>query len=103
VSEKLIRETVDTMISSGMRDAGYVYVNVDDCWQARTRDERGDIRPDPELFPSGLKALGDYIHSHGMKFGIYSSAGHRTCEGLPASMGHEDADARKYASGGSTS
>jgi alpha-galactosidase len=100
VSEKLIRETVDTMISSGMRDAGYVYVNVDDCWQARTRDERGDIRPDPELFPSGLKALGDYIHSHGMKFGIYSSAGHRTCEGLPASMGHEDADARKYAEWG---
>ena len=70
-------------------------MNLDDCWQSATRDENGNIQPDPVRFPSGLKALGDYIHSKGLKFGIYSSAGFKTCQGFPASLGVEEVDAAK--------
>src|SRR5512141_1170148 len=66
VDEKLVRETADAMVASGMRDAGYVYVNVDDCWQG-TRDAAGAIRPDPDRFPAGMKALADYVHARGLK------------------------------------
>ena len=61
-----------TRTHSGMRDAGYVYVNIDDCWEARERDKDGNLQPDPELFPSGMRALGEYIHKLGLKFGIVS-------------------------------
>jgi alpha-galactosidase len=99
VSEQLIRETADAMISSGMKDAGYEYIVIDDCWQG-SRDENGRIQPDPARFPSGMKALADYVHSKGLKFGMYSDAGSRTCEGRPGSQGHEFQDAMQYAEWG---
>src|SRR5450759_3391883 len=82
VSEKLLKETADAMVSSGMRDAGYQYIVIDDCWQI-SRDSMGFIVADPAKFPSGIKALADYIHSKGLKFGIYSCAGTKTCAGRP--------------------
>jgi len=96
VSEQLIRDTADAMVTSGMRDAGYLYVNIDDCWHG-SRDENGFIRPDPERFPSGMKALAEYVHSKGLKIGIYSDAGWKTCAGHPGSRGHEYQDALTYA------
>ncbi len=99
VDEKLIKETADAIVSSGMKDAGYEYVVIDDCWHGE-RDDKGFIRPNPEHFPSGMKALGDYIHAKGLKFGIYSDVGARTCAGRPGSRGHEYQDAITYASWG---
>lgn len=99
IDEKLIRETADALVSSGLRDAGYTYVNLDDCWHG-TRDENGNIRPDPQRFPSGIKQLADYVHSRGLKLGIYSDAGATTCGGRPGSRGHEYQDARTYAAWG---
>jgi len=96
VNEALIRRTADAMVESGMKDAGYRYVVIDDCWHG-TRDSLGFIRPDPERFPSGMKALADYIHSKGLKFGIYSDAGWKTCGGRPGSRGREYQDAMTYA------
>jgi alpha-galactosidase len=99
VSEQLMRETADAMVANGMRDAGYVYLNIDDCWHGE-RDSLGFIQPNPEHFKSGMKALGDYIHSKGLKFGIYSCAGSKTCGGKPAGRGHEYQDALQYAKWG---
>jgi len=99
VSEVLIREAADAMVSSGMQAAGYEYIVIDDCWQVG-RDQDGNILPDPQRFPSGMKALGDYIHSRGLKFGIYSDAGTLTCGKRPGSLGHEYQDAKKYAEWG---
>ncbi len=99
VSEKLIMETADAMINTGMKDAGYIYINIDDCWHGQ-RDSLGFIHPDPERFPSGMKALADYIHSKGLKLGIYSDAGWKTCAGRPGSRGHEYQDAMQYAAWG---
>jgi len=99
VSDKLIRETADAMVSSGMKDAGYRYVVIDDCWQVK-RDADGAIVADPERFPQGMKALADYVHSKGLLFGIYSDAGSLTCEGRPGSRGYEYQDARTYAAWG---
>jgi alpha-galactosidase len=96
VSEQLIRETADAMEASGMKDAGYQYIVIDDCWQVG-RDSAGFIIADPDRFPSGMKALADYIHSKGLKFGIYSCAGLKTCGGRPGSRGHEFQDAIQYA------
>ena len=96
VSEKLIKETADAMVSSGMRDAGYIYLVIDDCWQI-DRDAQGNILPDPQRFPSGMKTLADYIHSKGLKFGLYSDAGTLTCQKRPGSRGYEFQDARQYA------
>jgi alpha-galactosidase len=87
------------MVSSGMKDAGYRYVVIDDCWQVK-RDENGTIVADPERFPSGIKALADYVHSKGLKFGLYSDAGSKTCGGRPGSRGYEFQDARTYAGWG---
>ena len=95
VSEQLIREVADSMVSTGLRDAGYHYVNIDDCWQGQ-RDARGAIQPDGKRFPSGMKALADYVHSKGLKFGLYSDAGWKTCGGRPGSRGHEFQDAITY-------
>jgi alpha-galactosidase len=100
VSEMLIRETADAMATNGMKDAGYIYVVVDDCWEAKARDDQGNIVPDPIRFSSGMKALGDYIHAKGLKFGIHNCAGTKTCAGYPGGRGHEFQDARTYASWG---
>jgi alpha-galactosidase len=95
VNEQLIRETADAMVSTGMKDAGYEYVVIDDCWQV-SRGEDGRIQADLAKFPSGIKALADYVHSKGLKFGLYSDAGSHTCEGRPGSQGREFLDARQY-------
>jgi alpha-galactosidase len=97
VSEDLIREAADAMVESGMKDAGYVYINIDDCWHGE-RDSQGFIQPDPNRFPSGMKALADYIHLKGLKLGIYSDAGWKTCAGRMGSRGYEFQDAMTYAS-----
>lgn len=96
ISETLIKETADSLVSSGLAALGYNYLNLDDCWQSSARDASGRVQPDPTRFPSGLKALGDYIHSKGLKFGIYSSAGFKTCQAFPASLGMEDIDVQAY-------
>ena len=96
VNEKIVRDTADAMVSSGMRDAGYQYVVVDDCWQG-PRDANGFITADLQRFPSGMRALADYVHSRGLRFGIYSDAGRVTCGGRPGSEGHEYQDALTYA------
>jgi alpha-galactosidase len=96
VSEDMIKSMADAMVSSGMKDAGYQYVVIDDCWQVG-RDENGFILADAKNFPSGIKALADYVHSKGLKFGIYSDAGKQTCAGRPGSQGHEFQDAIQYA------
>jgi alpha-galactosidase len=96
VDEKLVRRMADAMVSSGMRDVGYRYVVIDDCWHGE-RDRDGFIQADPKRFPSGMKALGDYIHAKGLKFGIYSDAGRKTCGGRPGSQGYEFQDALQYA------
>jgi alpha-galactosidase len=99
VDESLIRSIADAMVTSGMKDAGYQYVVIDDCWHG-VRDSLGFIHPDPQRFPSGMKVLSDYIHSKGLKFGIYSCAGDKTCGGRPGSRGHEFQDAITYAQWG---
>lgn len=98
--EDRIKEVADAIVSSGLRDAGYRYVNIDDCWMAPKRSSDGHLQPHPKRFPSGMKALGDYIHSKGLLFGIYSCAGYITCEGWPASFGNERIDAADWASWG---
>lgn len=99
VDEQLIHNIADAMVSSGMRDAGYVYINIDDCWHG-DRDSLGFIHPDKKRFPSGMKALADYIHSKGLKLGVYSDAGSQTCGGRPGSRGYEFQDAQTYAKWG---
>ena len=89
VSEQLIKDAADALVASGMKDAGYQYVVIDDCWQV-SRAADGTIVADPERFPSGMKALADYVHSKGLKFGLYSDAGTKTCAraaGLEGSRG----------------
>ncbi|HEX3533761.1 MAG TPA: glycoside hydrolase family 27 protein [Gemmatimonadaceae bacterium] len=99
VSDALIRSTADAMVSSGMRAAGYQYVVIDDCWQV-SRDLKGTIVADSSRFPRGIKALADYVHSKGLRFGIYTDAGTKTCQGRPGTYGYEDQDARTYAAWG---
>ncbi|WP_188462650.1 alpha-galactosidase [Marivirga lumbricoides] len=99
VDEDLIKQTADAMVSSGMKDAGYEYIIIDDCWHGE-RDEKGFISANKERFPSGMKALVDYVHSKGLKFGIYSDAGWQTCGGKPGSRGREFQDAQTYAKWG---
>ncbi len=99
VSEKLIREIADVMVSSGLQAAGYQYVNVDDCWQI-SRNADGTIMADPKRFPGGMKALADYVHSKGLKFGLYTDVGRFTCQQRPGSLGHEVQDAKTYAAWG---
>jgi alpha-galactosidase len=99
VSDELVRGMADAMVKSGMKDAGYQYIVIDDCWQV-ARDANGNIIADPQRFPSGIKALSDYVHSLGLKFGIYSDAGSKTCAGRPGGRGHEFQDALQYAAWG---
>ena len=103
-NETMIRGIADKFISLGLRDAGYRYVNIDDCWANWQRDKNGKLEPNPKRFPGGIKALAEYIHQHGLKFGLYSSAGTSTCEplqenrGFPGGLGHEKQDAATFAS-----
>jgi len=99
INEQIVREMAQAMVSSGMKDAGYGYIVIDDCWQV-ARDAAGNILIDEKAFPSGMKALADYVHSLGLKFGIYSDAGTKTCQGRPGSWGYEFQDARQYAAWG---
>ena len=96
-TDETIRETADYIVSSGLKDAGYEYVVIDDCWSLKERDASGRIVEDPEKFPQGIKALADYIHSLGLKFGMYSCAGLRTCAAYPASFDREFIDAQTFA------
>ncbi len=100
ISEDLIKEIADIIVENGMKEAGYEYIVIDDGWEAMTRDSMGNLVPDPDKFPSGMKALADYIHLKGLKFGIHNCAGTKTCSGFPGGRGHEFQDARTYASWG---
>ncbi|WP_460808691.1 cellulose binding domain-containing protein [Micromonospora zhanjiangensis] len=107
INETLIRQTADAIVSSGMRDAGYQYVVVDDCWFNPNRDSAGNLQGDPSRFPSGMKALGDYLHGKGLKFGLYQVPVDKTCAqyfnsypGATGSQGHEAQDARQFAAWG---
>ena len=100
INEQLVHEMADAIVASGMQKAGYQYIVLDDTWSAMKRDADGNLLAHPEKFPSGMKALGDYLHSKGFKFGIYNCAGTKTCAGFPGGHGHEEQDARMYASWG---
>lgn len=105
-NEAMIRGIADKFISLGLKDAGYKYVNIDDCWAYWKRAKDGSLQPNPVRFPSGIKALADYVHARGLKFGLYSSAGTWTCQprkenrGFPGGLGHEKQDATTFASWG---
>jgi alpha-L-fucosidase len=100
INEQLIRDVADIFVSAGLKDAGYEYIVIDDCWSAMERDSHGDLVPDSVKFPHGIKALADYVHSKGLKLGIYGDAGWKTCAGYPGSRGHEYQDALKFAEWG---
>ncbi len=98
INETVIKETADALVSTGLRDAGYEYLVIDDCWSEKQRDpETGKIIPDHIKFPNGMKCVSDYVHSKGLKFGMYSCAGTRTCADYPSSFGHEFLDAETFA------
>src|ERR1700730_14838642 len=96
VTDDIVRGAANSIVSSGMRAAGYSYVNVDDCWQG-DRSADGTITVDSTRFPNGMKSLVDYVHSRGLKFGLYTDVGATTCMGLPGSLDHEQQDADTYA------
>ena len=98
INEKLVKDIADKFIELGLKDAGYEYLVLDDGWMAKDRDADGNLIADPIKFPNGMKALADYIHSKGLKFGLYNCAGSQTCAGYPGSRGYEYQDARMYAS-----
>ncbi|WP_317969919.1 glycoside hydrolase family 27 protein [Paenibacillus sp. CCS19] len=100
INEQLIRDVADLFVSEGYKDAGYEYIVIDDCWSLKQRDMEGNWVVDPVKFPSGMKALADYIHSKGLKFGMYSCVGTNTCAGYPGSFEHEFQDAKKLAEWG---
>jgi alpha-galactosidase len=97
ISEDLVKQTADAFITRGLKDAGYEYIVIDDCWSEKQRDSRGELVADKSKFPSGIKALADYIHSKGLKFGLYSCVGTHTCAGFPGSFEHEFTDAVTFA------
>ena len=99
INEKMVLQMADVMVSSGMRDAGYEYLVLDDAWMAMERDSiTGDLVADPVKFPRGMKFVADYVHAKGLKFGLYNCAGTKTCAGYPGTRGYEYQDARFYAS-----
>ena len=100
INEQLIFDTADKMVSEGLLDAGYEYLVIDDCWSEKQRDENGQLVADHIKFPHGMKYVADYVHSKGLKFGMYSCCGLMTCAGYPASFGHEFDDANYFASVG---
>ncbi|MGC9669045.1 NPCBM/NEW2 domain-containing protein [Planosporangium sp. 12N6] len=101
-NESMVKGIADIFVSKGLKDAGYTYVNLDDCWALPQRDAQGNLVPDPARFPNGIKAVADYVHAKGLKFGIYTSAGTKTCNsaGFPGGLGHETTDANLFASWG---
>ena len=100
INDELVRSTADAMVEQGLLAAGYEYLILDDCWSQKERDEAGHLVPDPVKFPHGMKDLADYVHSRGLKFGIYSCCGVRTCAGHPGSFEHEFEDAKQFAKWG---
>lgn len=100
INDALIRESAEAVAKSGLKDAGYDYIVIDDCWSLKDRDADGRLVADPALFPHGMKDLADYIHSLGFKFGMYSCVGTKTCAGYPGSFGHEFQDAQTFADWG---
>lgn len=101
INEDIIKKTADALVSTGLSKLGYKYVNIDDCWAELSRDDKGTFVAKKSTFPSGIKALADYVHSKGLKLGIYSDAGYKTCSGkMPGSLGHEEHDAQTFASWG---
>ncbi|WP_405577994.1 NPCBM/NEW2 domain-containing protein [Streptomyces sp. NBC_01092] len=101
-NESMVKGIADIFVERGLKDAGYEYVNLDDCWALPTRDAGGKLVPDPVRFPGGIKAVADYVHAKGLKLGIYTSAGTKTCNdaGFPGSLGHEYSDAQQFADWG---
>ncbi|MGK4578978.1 glycoside hydrolase family 27 protein [Kitasatospora sp. HPMI-4] len=99
-NERIVKDTADFMAASGLRDAGYQYLTIDDCWMSRTRDAGGNLTPDPQKYPDGLAALAAYVHGKGLKFGVYESPTLHTCQGFPGSLDHEQQDARTFAGWG---
>lgn len=99
-TESIVLGMADAMVNSGMRDVGYEYVVIDDCWSARSRDSSGNLVADKRKFPSGIKYVADYVHARGLKLGIYAGAGTKNCSGLPGSLGYEEQDVRQFASWG---
>ena len=100
INEELIKQAADAFIENGLKDAGYEYVVIDDCWSEKQRNEKGELVPDHWKFPNGIKPVADYVHSKGLKFGIYSCAGTHTCAGHPGSFEHEFQDAETFAEWG---
>ncbi|XP_038271779.1 alpha-galactosidase A isoform X2 [Dermochelys coriacea] len=100
ISEQLFMQMADLMVSDGWKDVGYEYVCIDDCWMSLTRDDQDRLQPDPERFPSGIRKLADYVHSKGLKLGIYGDVGNKTCAGFPGSYGYYDLDAQTFADWG---
>ncbi|MFE6174908.1 NPCBM/NEW2 domain-containing protein [Streptomyces sp. NPDC056464] len=101
-NEAMVKGIADIFVEKGLKDAGYEYVNLDDCWALPARDAGGKLVPDPARFPGGIKAVADYVHAKGLKLGIYTSAGTKTCNtaGFPGALGHEYSDARQFADWG---
>ncbi|XP_019938972.2 alpha-galactosidase A [Paralichthys olivaceus] len=97
ISERLYMQMADMMVKEGWKEAGYEYVCIDDCWPSHQRDARGRLQADPKRFPGGIKKLADYIHSKGLKLGIYADVGKNTCAGYPGSLGHYETDAQTFA------
>ena len=100
INEEVVMQSADLLVSSGLADCGYEYIVIDDCWSLRERDENGRLVADPVKFPHGRKYVADYVHSKGLKFGMYSCAGMHTCAGYPASYDHEFVDAASFAEWG---
>jgi alpha-galactosidase len=100
INEQVVRETADAFVETGLRDAGYEYVVIDDLWEADERDADERLTWDTEKFPSGIPALAEYVHGKGLKFGIYSCGGSHTCAGKPSSYGYEEIDAQTFADWG---
>ncbi|XP_054962558.1 alpha-galactosidase A isoform X2 [Pan paniscus] len=99
-SEKLFMEMAELMVSEGWKDAGYEYLCIDDCWMAPQRDSEGRLQADPQRFPHGIRQLANYVHSKGLKLGIYADVGNKTCAGFPGSFGYYDIDAQTFADWG---
>ncbi|UXX80986.1 glycoside hydrolase family 27 protein [Reichenbachiella carrageenanivorans] len=99
ISEDIVKSLADAMVENGLKDAGYEYIILDDLWHGE-RDENGNIQPDPKKFPNGIKVVADYVHSKGLKFGIYTDIAEKTCAGMEGSLGFETQDAQTYAAWG---
>ncbi|XP_022236557.1 alpha-N-acetylgalactosaminidase-like, partial [Limulus polyphemus] len=100
ISERLYKDMADRIAHDGFKELGYEYINIDDCWMAKLRNAEGQLVADPKRFPSGIKALADYVHSKGLKLGIYQDCGILTCAGYPGSAFHFEIDAQTFADWG---